>query len=55
MRTKIETTPGGLSVRAVAGTNVVPLAFNCKAAYRKGMPGFSRSDTHFYYFKTFMR
>ena len=40
MRTKIKSTPLGLEVRAIAGTYVVLLAFNCEAAYRKGLPRF---------------
>ena len=45
MRTKIKTTPLGLEVRAIAGTYVVLLAFNCDAAYRKGLLGFSIQRT----------
>lgn len=45
MRTKIKSTPLGLEVRAIAGTYVVLLAFNCDAAYRKGLLGFSIQRT----------
>lgn len=45
MRTKIKTTPLGLEVRAIAGTYVVLLAFNCPVAYRKKLVGFSIQRT----------
>ncbi len=45
MRTKIKTTPLGLQVRAVAGTYVVLLAFNCEETYRKKLLGFSIQRT----------
>ena len=45
MRTKIIPTPLGLRVRAIAGTYVVLLAFDCPAAYRQGLLGFSIQRT----------
>lgn len=41
MRTKILRTPKGLRVRAIAGTYVVLLAFDCSKTYAKGLLGFS--------------
>ena len=41
MRTNIPSTPRGLRVRAIAGTYVVLLAFDCPPAYRQGLLGFS--------------
>jgi phosphatidylserine/phosphatidylglycerophosphate/cardiolipin synthase-like enzyme len=41
MRTEIVTTPQGLRVRAIAGTYVVLLAFDCDPEYRRGLLGFS--------------
>lgn len=41
MRTPVQTTPRGLQARAIAGTYVVLLAFNCPDAYRKNLLGFS--------------
>ena len=45
MRTAILKSPLGLSVRGVAGTYVVLLAFNCDAVYRKGLMGFGIQRT----------
>jgi phosphatidylserine/phosphatidylglycerophosphate/cardiolipin synthase-like enzyme len=41
MRSAIIKSPKGLSVRGIAGTYVVLLAFNCTKAYRKGLLGFA--------------
>jgi hypothetical protein len=40
MRSPLVKSPKGLQVRAIAGTYVVLLAFNCSKAYRKGLLGF---------------
>lgn len=40
MRSAIETSPNGLQVRAIAGTYVVVLAFNCPKTYCAGLLGF---------------
>jgi phosphatidylserine/phosphatidylglycerophosphate/cardiolipin synthase-like enzyme len=40
MRSSIEKSPKGLTVRGVAGTYVVLLAFDCPKNYRKGLLGF---------------
>lgn len=41
MRSEVLRSPKGLSARAIAGTYVVLLAFNCTQAYRKGLLGFA--------------
>lgn len=43
MRTSVTTGPNGLSVRAVSGTHVVFLAFDCTPACAKGLLGFAVS------------
>lgn len=45
MRSIPKSTPLGLEVRAIAGTYVVLLAFNCSAAYRNKLLGFSIQRT----------
>ncbi len=40
MRSELIRSPKGLEVRAIAGTHVVFLAFNCPARYRHGLLGF---------------
>ncbi|AMK76032.1 MULTISPECIES: phospholipase D-like domain-containing protein [Methylomonas] len=47
MRSKIEISPNGLQVRAIAGTYVVLLAFTCPKAYCSGLLGFAiRREDH---------
>jgi phosphatidylserine/phosphatidylglycerophosphate/cardiolipin synthase-like enzyme len=47
MRSEIQISPNGLQVRAIAGTYVVLLAFNCPKAYSNGLVGFGiRREDH---------
>lgn len=47
MRSTIQTSPNGLQVRAIAGTYVVLLAFNCPKTYCGGLLGFGiRREDH---------